>query len=336
MRILLGYGTRPEYIKVKPLIDELKKHHVVDTVRFLQHKDLVSTDASYEIVIPEGHNRLDSIIGSINNIPDSCFSNIDLIIVQGDTYSALTLALAASNRRIKIAHLEAGLRTYDKDNPYPEEHTRQIISRIADVHFCPTVGNAENLRNEGITRNLFVVGNTVLDNLMGIRDKITFGNEVYITLHRRENLPQIEQWFSALNRVAGLNPSSKFILPIHPNPEIRRFKNMLDRVIVVEPIPYEEFLPRMVEAKYFITDSGGIQEESAYLGKKCIILRKVTERPEVLNLGSKLCTRPDELETTVAHMELNYKGVPSDVFGIGYSSKLIADILLTEFNSLSP
>ena len=335
MNILIGYGTRPEYVKLFPLIKELGKHFLVRTLRFRQHVDLVTDDSSHQVEIPEGHNRLDAILSSINSIDPDVFKDITHVIVQGDTHSALALALAAYNRGIKIVHLEAGLRTYDRSNPYPEEGTRQIISRISDINLCPTVGNRLNLESEKAPGDNHVVGNTGLDSLLDARPNYSYTKRVFITLHRRENHPQIREWFASIDLAASVHPDLEFILPIHPNPNVSVHRGMLKYVKVVDPINYSDFKEVLLTARYFITDSGGIQEEAAFLGKKCVILRKTTERPEVLPLGSKLCLHPQDLGEHLAWMDNNFEGEPSDVFGDGRSSERVVQVFKGSLTNLN-
>ena len=162
--ILLTYGTRPEYIKIKPLIDEMTKRGVgFKTLSTGQHKDIAPTDADYNLNFQDyGGNRLDSVMKNCLSIPEEYFNGINYILVQGDTTSVVGLSLAALHRKIKVIHLEAGLRTYDNKNPYPEENNRKIVSTIASIHLCPTIQNKDNLIKENVTGDIYVVGNTVL------------------------------------------------------------------------------------------------------------------------------------------------------------------------------
>lgn len=327
MNILIGYGTRPEFIKLKPLIEEISGEISIKTIRFLQHTDLVHSDADHTLSMNPGNNRLDSIISSIERIPPEVFQGITHVLVQGDTHSALALALAGFHRQIPIIHLEAGLRTYDLLNPYPEEATRQLVSRIASIHLCPTELNKNNLEKEGVQGSIHVCGNTGLDSLLPLRKTARYSDDVYITLHRRENIKLIPEWFSALDRIATENPHLNFVLPIHPNPNIKEHSYLLKTIKVVDPISPHDFKVRLASAKFIITDSGGIQEESVFLGKRCIILRQTTERPEALGIGSILCTSPQSLPDAVKAVDSNYVINPSDVFGDGRSSRRIKIIL---------
>lgn len=323
--ILYCYGTRPEYIKIKKLISLSSEipHKVLYTA---QHKDIVLGEFDYKLEIKDGENRLDSIISSILSQENShIFENIDYTLVQGDTASAFALALASFHRGIKVIHLEAGLRTYDKENPYPEESYRQFISRITDLHFCPTENNAKNLRDEKTSGHIFVVGNTVLDNLN--TDNIEYGNEILVTLHRRENHPQIQDWFNEIEKLSVKYPDLDFILPIHPNPNVTKHKHLLRNVKVIEPLSHDEFISKMKSCRLIISDSGGVQEEASYLKKKVIVCRKVTERTESLGSHSFLCDEPKKLGLLFEKLIYDYKTDEPCPYGDGKSSEKIIKIL---------
>ena len=330
MKILICYGTRPELIKINPIINELKKRKInFSTLNIRQHTTLINENADYflEIKNTKNLNRLDTIFSSISEFDEKIFENITHVLVQGDTSTALMCALAAFNRQISVIHLEAGLRTYDVKNPYPEEAYRQMISRIASIHFCPTEENAFNLKNEKIKGSIHVVGNTVLDNLIELRNEISYNNEVLITLHRRENHDKIEQWFKIISQIAISNPELLYTLPIHPNPNVMKHKQLLKNVNVISPLPYDEFLKKLVTCRYLISDSGGIQEEASFLGKKIIVCRKITERPESVGINSVLCSEPSDLISIEKKIRNNYKIDPNNIFGNGNSSKTISSIL---------
>jgi UDP-N-acetylglucosamine 2-epimerase len=286
--ILLTYGTRPEYIKIKPIISEFKKHGIPYKVLFTgQHKDIANGDYDYKLEMTDlSSNRLDSVIGNLMNLPDEIFDGITYVLVQGDTTSVVGLALSALHRKIKVIHLEAGLRTYDTENPFPEENNRRIVSTIASIHLCPTKQNAENLFNENINQNVFVVGNTVLDNLVDYKTKCEYTNKILVTMHRRENHDRIDEWFTEINELAKSHPELEFILPIHPNPNVQKHKNLLTNVTVINPLGHNDLLELLVKTRMVITDSGGIQEECSFFNKKCLVCRKVTERPESVGITS--------------------------------------------------
>jgi UDP-N-acetylglucosamine 2-epimerase len=327
--ILITYGTRPEYIKIKPLINEMVKNDIPFKTLFTgQHKDIANFGADYNFEMVEFvDNRLNNIVCNCLSIPDEYFDGITYILVQGDTTSALSLALNAFHRRIKIIHLEAGLRTDDFDNPYPEEANRQLISRISDINLCPTEFNAGNLMVEGISSyNNYVVGNTGLDNLLPYKDKVTYEDIVLVTLHRRENHDKIEDWFKVINELAGKRPDIKFILPIHPNPNVRKYKHILTNVEVVEPLKHGELLDILVRCKLVITDSGGLQEECSFLNKICLVCRETTERPESIGRTSFMIKSPETLEGNFNIQITNTLVYFDCPFGDGYASEKIVHI----------
>jgi UDP-N-acetylglucosamine 2-epimerase (non-hydrolysing) len=328
--ILVVYGTRPEFIKIKPLIDEMKLNKLNFKVLFTgQHKDIAPKNSDFNLKMfdYEG-NRLDSILKNCLNIPNEYFQDVTHILVQGDTTTALGLSIAAFHRNIKVIHLEAGLRTYDNNNPYPEEANRQLISRISDINLCPTNGNADNLRSEGIVSDkIYVVGNTGLDNLLEYKNKLSYIDMVLVTLHRRENHDKIHEWFNEINKLAILNSKIKFILPIHPNPNVLKHKELLTNVEIINSLSHEELLEILIKCKLVITDSGGLQEECSFLNKKCLVCRETTERPESINYTTFIVKSPYHLiEIFNKHIE-NFEVKYDSPFGDGYSSKKICEIL---------
>ena len=268
MNILVCYGTRPELIKINPLIKEFRRQNIEFKLLCVkQHISLImdAKEADYTVDVPEATNRLDGLLAVPMAIPKEVFEGITHVLVQGDTATALVCSLAAFHRNIKVIHLEAGLRTYDTQNPYPEETYRQIISRVASTHLCPTADNAMNLKREGIVDGVIVVGNTGIDNLVNLREKTETNNEVLVTLHRRENHYIMDQWFSEVNKIALSHPEFIFTLPIHPNPNVQKYRYLLNNVNVIDPLPYDQFIDRVSRCALIISDSGGIQEEASFL-----------------------------------------------------------------------
>ena len=333
--MLISYGTRPEYIKIKPILDVFKGEIPYKILFTGQHTSLLPPveDNIHRLYIQNGPNRLDSIVASVLNNED-IFKNVTSVMVQGDTTSAFAIALAAFHRKIPVLHLEAGLRTYDLDHPYPEEFNRQAISRLAAYNLCPTARAYSNIECEKTPGKRFVVGNTVLDNLVDIEP--TFTNKVIVTLHRRENHHWIDQWFKEIDILASKHTDLEFILPIHPNPAVQKHKHLLKHVKVVDPIPYEEFTKLLAECKFAITDSGGLQEELSFFGKICIVCREETERKMGLGTFAYLCMKPQNLESLFDKVNNNYDsvmGIPSP-YGNGKSAekilKLIKDGYISE------
>ncbi len=324
--ILFCFGTRPEWLKIKPIIKLLRK----TDYRLLftgQHPDLLNTiEVDYQIQMNNSSNRLDSIISEcMLQFPNE---NFDGVLVQGDTGSAFGCALAAFNRGIKIYYLEAGLRTYNLQHPYPEEAYRQMISRISDVNFCPTELSKQNLMNERISGKCYVVGNTVLDNLIDYKEKCEYMDTVLITLHRRENHHIMDKWFSEIDNIAKRYPDINFILPLHPNPNVKKWKHLLKNVEIVEPLEHTELLDILVKCKLVLSDSGGLQEEGSFFNKKVIVCRETTERPEGINTGHLyLCKITEELGLIFDKLINDYYINTDCPYGNGYSAKNIVEIL---------
>lgn len=292
----IAFGTRPEWLKVRPVINLLKKNNYPHKIIFTgQHSTLIEKEFYFDrkIEIQNGSNRLDSVFCSLLN-KEEIFEGVTSVMVQGDTASAFAIGLAAFHRKIKVLHLEAGLRSFDIDNPYPEEFYRKSISALANVNFCVSQVGKENLISERVNGDIHVVGNTVLDNIPNM--KIEYNNKILITMHRRENHEIMEKWFSALEELAINNLDLEFILPIHPNPNVKKHRHLLKTVKVVEPMEHQELLQNIASCKFVITDSGGLQEESSFLKKKSIVCRKTTERTEGLNTFSFLCESPESLK----------------------------------------
>jgi len=325
--ILLSYGTRPEWIKIRPIIDVFIENDVPYKILFTgQHTQIANYDYDYIIDVDKCDNRLNEVISSILRAESNIFSNVDYVLVQGDTASTYAVALTAFNHGIKVIHLEAGLRTYDLENPYPEEAYRQMISRITDIHLCATSNNKQNLVNENCPGKKYVIGNTVLDNLNNLNT--SYNNEVLVTMHRRENHSIMSEWFGIINELAVDNPNLIFTIPLHPNPNVQKHKHLLTNVNVIEPLEYEEMIKRISECKFLISDSGGIQEEASFLNKKVIVCRKFTERVESLEGHSILCREPSTLFVLFDKINKNYKITEDSPYGDGNASNRVYDILI--------
>mgnify|MGYP003114024913 CR=1 FL=1 len=322
--ILLCFGTRPEWLKIKPLIKVLDQYKLLFTG---QHPDLLEDiEVDYSITISDSNNRLDQLISDcLLQFPEG---NFDSVLVQGDTASAFACAVAAFNRKKKIFYLEAGLRSYDLNHPYPEEGYRQMIARISDINLCPTELSKKNLVDEKISGECHVVGNTVLDNLLPYKDECEYTNKVLVTLHRRENHDLMNQWFDEVNKLAKNNSDLEFILPIHPNPNVQKYKHILTDINVIEPLPHSELLDILVKCKLVISDSGGLQEEGSFFNKKVIVCRKTTERPEAIETGHlHMCLSPNELENKFNELIDEYNINVKCPYGDGKSSIHVADLI---------
>ena len=358
-------GTRPEAIKLAPLIIEARKNtnFRVEVILTSQHPFLCrETLLSFGITPSKELNAFDNeqglvkLSGRILLELDQTNLNLEnaLIIVQGDTTSSLMASYAAYLQGTKVAHVEAGLRSYER-SPFPEEMNRKIISAIADFNFCATNSNAENLINEGVHKDkIFVVGNTVIDAMhhFGVTKRnINPEKSILITLHRRENQGnQIREITKIVSNLANrFDKTYKWIFITHPNPKnqdsydinFKRNQNIDFR----DPIPYPEMLNELHRATLLITDSGGFQEEATYLGLPTLVLRKSTERADAISEGScQLVLEPHlQLEYLVENLLSNTNGEyeqmsrASKVFGVGNSAARIIETLKNlEFGIAKP
>ncbi|HVX38430.1 MAG TPA: UDP-N-acetylglucosamine 2-epimerase [Gemmatimonadaceae bacterium] len=291
--LLVAYGTRPEYVKLKPLLPLLRErvpHRVLFTG---QHDMLAGEPYDAALEIPDHGNRLDAIVSATLGAPDAVFDGMRAVLVQGDTASAFGLTLAAFHRGLAVYHLEAGLRTGNLAHPFPEELYRQQISRIASLHLCPTTRNRENLEAERCPGRKEVVGNTVLDNLLGLEAR--YDGPVLMSLHRRENQARAEEWLHAFDALAAAHPDQRFVFIRHPNPASRHLSGAMRHVAFIDPLPYDAMIAELAACRLIITDSGGFQEEGSFLGKRLIVCRQATERPECLGVHSVLCPSPEQL-----------------------------------------
>jgi UDP-N-acetylglucosamine 2-epimerase (non-hydrolysing) len=326
--ILICFGTRPEWLKIKPLLKYINNYTIFFTG---QHEDLLKNEIKdyskliiYSKVKKFSDNRLNNILSSImDNFPQNKY---DAVVVQGDTASAFACALAAFNNNKKIIYLEAGLRSFDLNHPYPEEGYRQMITRISSINLCPTELSLKNLVSENVPGKNFVVGNTVLDNLLELKDKTIYNDEVLITLHRRENLPLLNIWIKQIVKIAKYFDSIKFNIIEHPNHKIN-LPN-INNLIKSEPYNHGDFLNRLIKTKLLITDSGGLQEEGSFFNKKVIVCREVTERPEGIESGHiVMCKEPKNLFKTFSKEILTFEINEACPYGDGNSSEKIIKIL---------
>jgi UDP-N-acetylglucosamine 2-epimerase (non-hydrolysing) len=309
--VVIAFGTRPELLKLVSLIKLFEKQKQIPyfIVNANQQQNLLSDILEYFKIKPHFNFTASNHQGNLNVLNAHLlnqfngifselkqqFSNVHLL-VQGDTASTYCAALSAFHLGIEIGHVEAGLRTFDMKNPFPEEYYRRAVSLMARHHFAPTLGDQKNLLQEGISRiNTFVTGNTIIDLVKHVTNKLKVskpkGKQILVTFHRREN--DIEDLFNlskGLLEIAKVNPNMKIKWVLHPNKnaQINFILNIISEVNNIElikPLPYVEFLNLMLQSFCVITDSGGVQEEAYFLNKPTIILRKVTERLAGVNLG---------------------------------------------------
>ena len=292
--ILVCFGTRPEVIKLAPVIQELSNTGLpFKTVFTGQHKELFEDvmhlipPPDFDLEVMRPGQSLSASVALILTRMDELIHKVSpkMIVVQGDTSSVLASALAGFNNRVLVGHVEAGLRTNNLQSPFPEEGNRQLVSRIAALNWAPTVTSRDNLLREGIT-NVEVTGNTVIDACLNSNLETSYGDKVLVTLHRRENFgAKMEQLFTSLNELASEHRNLEFIFPMHPNPKVQQLKHLLTEVKVVKHLNYESLLSLLSEVRFVITDSGGLQEECAAFRKKVLVCRDTTERPEGIEAG---------------------------------------------------
>jgi UDP-N-acetylglucosamine 2-epimerase (non-hydrolysing) len=331
MKILAIFGTRPEFLKIKPVITA--SNNQIKTLFVKQHTDIIDFgDNDFSVDIENNClNRLNSIFEQIFKKTESIISQFDAILIQGDTATVAATAMVAYHLKKKIIYLESGLRTYDLENPFPEEGYRQIVSRIADINLCPTKLSAKNLKKERIKGQIHIVGNTSLDNLIKYKNNSSYSNKILITLHRNENLPIIKDWLSEIDKIAEKNKDLQFIYPVHPNPIIKAEADNCKYINKIDPLQHLELINLLKDCKFVITDSGGIQEEACFLNKKIIVCRKTTERPEGIYSGHiYLCQKPEELEYHFLKINNYFLISKKCPYGNGKSSKKILKILNNE------
>lgn len=361
--IVAVFGTRPEIIKLAPVFSALADDPRIRTnlVSTGQQRDLlpvfladfgIRIDESLGTMVP-GRSLNESLAAMITAL-DGVFdrTTADLMVVQGDTSTALAAALAARFRGVPVAHVEAGLRTGNPDRPFPEESNRKLISHIASLHFAPTAGNRKTLIAEGIPESTIIVsGNPVIDALLAMRAKAQpsaqltelltrFSGEklIILTVHRRENFgPRLDAYIKVIREFLSRHPDCALVVPVHPNPMARdpvveSFAG-LAQVTLIEPLPYTDFISLLDRAWLVLSDSGGIQEEVVTLGTPLLILRTETERPEAVASGTArmaptAATLSAELETAIAPGSWLATVSPHEnPFGDGHSGPRIARAL---------
>ena len=365
MKVLLVFGTRPEAIKMCPLVLELKKHKEVDCKVCLtgQHREMLSQvmeafeiQEDYNLNIMKDRQTLSSITASILEKMGDVLEaeKPDIVLVHGDTTTSFAAALAAFYRQIPVGHVEAGLRTGNIYSPFPEEMNRLLTGRLAAYHFAPTERNRENLQKENVTNNVFVTGNTVIDAFKTtVKENYQFHNPVLrdidyksrrvilLTAHRRENLGMpLRNICRAVKRLAEAYGDIEIIYPVHLNPAVREsvypILDGMDRVELVEPLDVLDMHNLLARCFLVMTDSGGLQEEAPSFGKPVLVLRTETERPEAVEAGTVKVVGVQEqdifsaarllLEDEAAYKKMAHAVNP---YGDGHASERIAEVLRT-------
>lgn len=366
MKVMPIIGTRPEGIKMAPLIKKLQADSSVECVfvNTAQHRemldqvlDLFDIRADYDLNVMKQNQALmetlTTMLTKLNEIVQK--EKPDVVLVHGDTLTTLAGAQVAFFNQVKLGHVEAGLRTYDMSSPFPEEGNRQVAGRYADLHFAATLKNLESLKQEAVNPNqVFVVGNTVIDALLEVANRPfefdetlarfmdKFPKFILLTTHRRENLHALKDVYKALNQVISENPDVGVIFPAHKNPivreQIQQHLNESENILLVDPLDYETFVHLMKKAYFILTDSGGIQEEAPALGKPVLVARENTERPEGVAAGTlKLCgTSYETVYADLKALLTNPKMYASmseakNPYGVGDTSDQIVKILKEKF-----
>jgi UDP-N-acetylglucosamine 2-epimerase (non-hydrolysing) len=371
MKVAIVFGTRPELIKLFPVIQALNKSKdfSVRTINTGQHREMLSIMLAWFDIHPDvtlnvmkDRAGLDTLTANALTELTSTFvtDKPDLVLVQGDTTTAFAAALAAFYMKIPIGHVEAGLRTFNKFSPWPEEINRTFITKIADLHFAPTVLNQEHLLKEGVAaEKIFVTGNTVIDALQysikKVKEQNLYPNSLLeyfegslknkrvllITGHRRESFGKgFESICWAIRELAEKFPDTHFIYPVHLNPNVQApVATILGTAIqqnvkLMEPLSYPEFVGLMLRSHLILTDSGGVQEEAPSLGKPVLVMRENTERPEGVESGSVrlIGTEKDNIIASVSELLTNDTSYhtmsrASNPYGDGNSAERIARII---------
>lgn len=359
-KIMLVFGTRPEAIKMCPLVSELKKRKNIETIVCVtgQHRQMLDQVLEAFHVVPDYDLSIMKDKQTLFDVTINILERIkivleevrpDIVLVHGDTSTTFVTALASFYLQIPVGHVEAGLRTYNIDSPFPEEFNRQAVGIISQYNFAPTLISKENLVREGKNpTSIYVTGNTAIDALK-TTVKNTYNHPelawaegsrlILITAHRRENLGKpMKNMFRAIRRVMDEHEDVKAIYPIHMNPLVREIANEIlgddERIHIIEPLEVLDFHNFLAKSHLILTDSGGIQEEAPSLGKPVLVMRDTTERPEGIEAGTlKLVGTEEEmiyqnftelLDNEVAYNTMAYATNP---YGDGHACERIADIL---------
>ena len=364
-KLLFIFGTRPEAIKMIPIYKKFKNSTLFDVKLCItaQHREMLDevlnifdVKADYDLNIMKKNQSLTKLSSRLLESLDKVLKNrFDLVFVHGDTTTSFFGALASYYHKIDVAHIEAGLRTNNIYSPYPEELNRQLTSKIAKYHFAPTIEAKNNLLKENINKNIFVVGNSVVDALFLALKKIKnnlklekqilekigykFSNKkiVLITGHRRENFGKgFFKICKSIKKLAKKYPNIDFVYPVHLNPNVQKpvfeILSNLKNVYLLKPLDYLSFVYLMDKSYLILTDSGGIQEEAPSLGKPVLVMRENTERPEALEAGTIKLVGTTKIEKEISNLLDNkkeYKKMAKAInpYGDGKTSKYIFNII---------
>lgn len=365
IKVMTVFGTRPEAIKMAPLVKELKSRKEIECIVCVtaQHRQMLDQvlnafeiTPDYDLDIMKPGQTLTGITTSALVGLENVIKEVepDIILVHGDTTTTLAGAMAAYYNRVSIGHVEAGLRTWNKYSPYPEEMNRQIVGVLADMHFSPTEHSKQSLLDEGKNeKDIFVTGNTAIDAMQTtvredysnpIFDWIGEDKLILITAHRRENLGEpMRGMFNAINKILEETPNVKAVYPVHLNPLVKNMANEIfgnnEKIKLIDPLEVVDFHNFMNKSYLILTDSGGIQEEAPSLGKPVVVLRDTTERPEGIEAGTLVLAGTDETNIyNIVKELLNNKEKHDEMaqaknpYGDGTASKQIVDAIIDRFH----
>lgn len=365
IKVMTIFGTRPEAIKMAPLVLELSERAEFESIVTVtaQHRemldqvlDIFEITPDFDLNIMKRQQSLAEITNNVLNGIDSILKEVkpDIVLVHGDTSTTFAASLAAYYNQIAVGHVEAGLRTWDKYSPFPEEMNRQLTSVLADLHFSPTNKSKQNLLDENKSiDNIVVTGNTAIDALKTtvneaysnpLLDNIKDNKLVLVTAHRRENLGKnMSQMFRAIKRLVETHDDIQVIYPVHLNPSVQEAANGIlgdhERIQLIEPLGVVDFHNFASRAHLILTDSGGVQEEAPSLGVPVLVLRDTTERPEGIEAGTLKLAGTDEdniynlaNELLSDKDEYNKMAMSSNPYGDGEASRRIADAIVNYFN----
>ena len=366
IKVMSIFGTRPEAIKMAPLVKELERRKEIESIVCVtaQHREMLDQvlntfdiKPDYDLnIMKQGQSLADVTTRALVGLEEVIKEvKPDIVLVHGDTTTTFAGALAAFYNQVAIGHVEAGLRTYDKYSPYPEEMNRQMVDRLSDMYFAPTEISKDNLLKENIDESkIYITGNTAIDAMSTTIDEkythpeldwIKPGERmILLTAHRRENLGEpMRHIFRAIKRVVDEFSDVKVIYPIHMNPKVREVANEVfgdaDRVKLIEPLEVFDFHNFQNKSYIILTDSGGIQEEAPSLGKPVLVLRDTTERPEGIKAGTLKLVGTDEdviYEETkkllLDKKEYEKMSKASNPYGDGHASERIVDAIIQYFN----
>jgi UDP-N-acetylglucosamine 2-epimerase (non-hydrolysing) len=368
IKILIVFGTRPEAIKIIPVINELRRYRQQIAVKICitaQHREMLDQVMTIFKITPDYDLNLMELDQTLTGLTARVLEGMELVLkkekpdwvmVQGDTTTVMAVSIASFYQGIKVAHIEAGLRTYNKRAPFPEEINRRLTSVLADLHFAPTETAKRALLHEGISvEQIMVTGNTVIDALDLVKkmneDNRPFLQEqmskiisnkilLVVTGHRRENFGEgLKQICLALKDIVKSNPKIFIVYPVHLNPNVKKqVKSMLNdnkNILLTDPLPYTSFIWLMSQAYLVLTDSGGIQEEAPSLGKPLLVMRGITERPEGVKTGNALIVGTNRIEI-VKHVadlinnreKYNNMAKTTNLYGDGKAAKYIVSAIL--------